>query len=238
MRLSRKAGGFPLQFDPGLVVRTVFVFGGTIMARVRVRLPKRQRVRLNKKTVDVWSPEWSLELRGWSFRYIKKTLWQYEFINEPEDLMQDAYLVFDRVRSSYPWVTSPAQFMALYKTSLRNYLFDKKREFGRKVNLIDESLGADDITTIDPASTLDMVDTLYFLESDISCPEELKLFFKFIRDDRNLETWRAPQRAKRGEARLTFDQRLSKLLGVKEFPFKQALRDLLSCAAEPSDQLK
>lgn len=200
-----------------------------LCTRKRVRLLSRNRVKLNKKTVDVWSPKWDYPLEGWTYKFIQENKWRLEHTNDVEDLMQDAYLIFERVRETYPFVTQPQHFMSLYKTSFRNYVHDKSRELTRKKALIDEDVHPDlpyikEQFDLALPSVFDML----LMENSSACPEELKLFFKFIREDKNLELWREPQRETRGEPRLTFDQRISRLLGIDDFPFRQALINLFS----------
>ena len=187
----------------------------------------KHRVRLSNR-VQIWKPRWEPEIRGWSFNYIQKNKWRYEHTNDIEDLMQDAYLMFLRVSDSYPRVVDAPHFMALFKTSLRNMLADKAREYERKLHLIDEGV------VFDPLSQEELTTTgLTFSEGPLAAlinagPPELKMFFKFIQDDGHLEELRKPQRASRGEPRMNFDQRLSKLLGIGTFPFRDTLRQMLT----------
>src|SRR5580698_10125815 len=74
-----------------------------------------------------WQPEWNESFRGWAANFIRKNRWKLEQVYEFEDLLQDAYLTFRRVRASYPRVTEPKHFMALFKTAMNNEFIDRAR---------------------------------------------------------------------------------------------------------------
>lgn len=189
-------------------------------AKNRVRLPKR---------IEVWKPKWDPEIKGWTIKYVVKNKWRYEYVNDIEDLMQDAYLVYIKVCDSYPRVVDAPHFMALYKTSLRNMLHDKSREYGRKLSIIDEQLSPDDSECSDSICA-GHTTTNYGTVGAIlaSGPPELRLFLQFIQNDKNLEELRKPQRTKRGEPRKNFDQRIASMLGIQCFPFKETMKQLLT----------
>lgn len=188
----------------------------------------RTRIRLTRRRVSPWRPKWEPEIRGWAFNYIRQNKWRYEHIHDIEDLMQDAHLVFLKVAEAYPRVVEPRHFMSLYKTSLRNALADKAREYHRKLDLIDEGVA------FDPLSPEGFTETGYEVpEGPLAAmishgPPELKMFLDLLQDDNRLAELRKPQREKRGEPRLNFDQRISKLLGIDCFPFRESLRQLLT----------
>lgn len=188
----------------------------------------RARVRLSKRHVRIWKPRWDPEIKGWSFNYIRKNKWRYEHTNDYEDLMQDAYLVFLKVCEAYPRVIDPPHFMSLYKTSLRNALSDKAREYERKLGLIDEGVSFDPLDPSSQKSAGEVYGEGPLLALLNSGPPELKLLVNLLKDDTSLEELRKPQRAAKGEPRLNFDQRVSKFLGIDSFPFRQTLKQLLS----------
>lgn len=188
----------------------------------------RTRVRLPKKTVDVWKPTWSPEIRGWARNYIVQNRWRCEQVHGIDDLMQDAYVVFLKVCDAYPRVVEPQHFMSLFKTSLRNMLFDKAREYERKLHLVDESCSPDDEDfNIDrvPEKVLNEGMLNALLENG---PPELRLLYRSMQDDTFLARLREPQREKRGQPRLNIDQRLSSLLGIGRYHFRDALKQLLT----------
>lgn len=194
-------------------------------------MSKRERVRLPRR-VAVWKPKWEPEVKGWAFKYIRDNKWRYETINDIDDLMQDAYLVFLKVADAYPRVVEAPHFMALYKTSLSNYLTDKAREYGRKLDLIAEEHVFDDPAS--PTKEDLSLNTAHnegpFYALIASGPPELQMLLAFMQDEGNLAELQKPQRKRRGQAypRLNFDQRVSKLLGIENFPFKETFKQLLS----------
>lgn len=186
-------------------------------SKTRVRLPKR---------VDVWKPRWEPEIKNWSKAYIAKNKWRCESINGVDDLLQDAYVVFLKVSEAYPRCVEPARFMALYKTSFRNMIFDKSRELERRFYVIDDFEEVNPIKedrVVDPMSDMGSVAALIS-----QGPPEIRMFMSFIMQDDNLVKLREPQRLHRGEPRMNFDQRVAHLLGIQKFPFRDTLRQLLS----------
>lgn len=99
-------------------------------------MSKRERPKLN------WLPEWDRTVSGWAANFIKKNIWRCDRIDSFEDLMQDAYLVFEKVRRAYPKVTEPKHFMSLFQTSLRNSIHDRSRYMKRK-KLVHEDTALD-----------------------------------------------------------------------------------------------
>jgi DNA-directed RNA polymerase specialized sigma24 family protein len=188
---------------------------------------KRQRVRLPQR-VRPWTPSWEPEIKGWAYNHIAKNKWRLEYINDFEDLLQDAYLVFLKVCDTYPRVVEPAHFMALYKTSLRNFLHDKSREYTRKRDLIDEEFNEEVVGDTKPDIALGTThNDGPFLAMIGAASPELKMLLSFIEDDNNLARLREPQRQQRGQPRMTLNQRLSSLLGIEYFPFKETLKQLV-----------
>lgn len=194
-------------------------------------MAKKVRVRLPRKTVEVWKPEWEPKVRGWALKYIRENKWRFEHLHDVDDLMQDAYLVFLKVCDSYPRVVDPPHFMSLYKRSLSNFLTDRSREYARKQNIIDESVYIPATEELPPAADKSLIP--FYDSGPLEAllrngPEELRLLIDFIKDDANLVKLRQPQREARGQPRMNIDQRLSSLLGVSSFPFRKVLRQLLT----------
>lgn len=188
----------------------------------------RKRVRLSRKVVSIWKPEWEPKVKGWARKYIYTNKWRYESLHSVDDLMQDAYLVFLKVSDAYPRVVQPAHFMSLYKTSLTNALTDKAREYSRKLDLIDETVVVDDDSNPDlnQCKMISYNDGQFYALIN-NGPPELKMLLDFIKVDENLVKMRTPQREARGQPRMSFDQRMSNLLGIKTFPFRTTLKQLL-----------
>lgn len=82
-----------------------------------------------RKRADLgFTPQWDGPIKTWARGFIKNNKWRCDRIYEVEDLMQDAYLVFCKVVDYYPSVREPANFMALYKTSLQNEFHNYARQ--------------------------------------------------------------------------------------------------------------
>jgi hypothetical protein len=73
----------------------------------------------------VFTPTWSIEFERYAVRYCQKQRWRCDPIHDISDLVQDAYLLFVKLRDYYPRVVDPPHFMALFKAALRNSLHDK-----------------------------------------------------------------------------------------------------------------
>jgi cation transport regulator ChaB len=90
----------------------------------------RQRLRERERISFV--PVWGKEYEGYAANFYRQNMWRCDPINEMKDLIQDAYLVFDKVKVSYPRVIDPKHFMALFKTALTNNMHDKASYKRRK----------------------------------------------------------------------------------------------------------
>lgn len=78
-------------------------------------------------TATVVQPTWGRSFcAGWAANFARKNLWRCEAVHDFDDLMQEAYLVFDRLRSRYPNAQA-AQFTALFQQSFRNRVYDLAR---------------------------------------------------------------------------------------------------------------
>lgn len=76
-------------------------------------------------------PEFKGPIEGWVVNYLKGNAWRVARTMEFDDCMQEAHLVFLRVARTYPDVTDPPHFMALFKTSWERRFVDLVREDAR-----------------------------------------------------------------------------------------------------------
>lgn len=90
----------------------------------------------------LWSPTWNSVIIGWTKQFIRRNLWRVDPLHDFDDLMQDAYLVFLRVKAAYPRVTEPQHFMSLYKVAMLNELTNKTRVKQRTPEMV----GFDDVS--------------------------------------------------------------------------------------------
>lgn len=74
-------------------------------------------------------PEWEGPIEGWTVNFLAKHHWKVARTMPREDAMQEAVVVFLRLRRKYCMrdvdpVTDPPHFMALYKTSWQRHFID------------------------------------------------------------------------------------------------------------------
>ncbi len=94
------------------------------MSRVRVRV--------------AYTPQWP-DVQAWAIKINHQNKWRCDRIFEPEDLLNEAYLVFARVAARYPRVIEQRHFFSLFKTALRNHLHDQARYVKRKRLAIEDT---------------------------------------------------------------------------------------------------
>ncbi len=90
-----------------------------------------------KRERIIWWPEWSEEYQKWSASFISKNQWRCEQINDFDDLMQEAYLVFVYVANSYPRVVNDRHFFALFKRAMINKMHDRACRKKRRKDTIE-----------------------------------------------------------------------------------------------------
>jgi hypothetical protein len=79
----------------------------------------------------VYAPVWEGPVRLTAAKFIRKNKWRVDAIHEAEDLLQDAWLLFNKLQSRYS-VNSARQFMALFKRALANRFNDHSMYMRRK----------------------------------------------------------------------------------------------------------
>jgi DNA-directed RNA polymerase specialized sigma24 family protein len=85
-----------------------------------------------------YKPQWDGKVKEWARKYLYKHRWRCDSINEIEDLMQDAFLLYLKVVDYYPAVRRDCHFITLYQTTLRNYVTECSRQMRvRKGVLVD-----------------------------------------------------------------------------------------------------
>ncbi len=187
--------------------------------RNRVRLHNRKPKRVRVK--DLWEPQWDSVVKGWTRKFILQNRWRTETINDIDDLMQDAYIVFMKVRDTYPMVVEAPLFMRLYQTALWRKFMDKGRKL--KNDILVARYMSQEISTHMPEMKSYNEGPLKVLLMD--GPPEIKMLLDFLNNDDNLKLLCEPQRKRRGYTpRQNIDQRLSYLLGIPSFPFRDTLR--------------
>lgn len=80
--------------------------------------------------IAYYRPRWKGEVEGYLVNFVSRNIWKVARTLEPEDVMQEGYLVFAKVRDRYcgPGSDRPisqgAHFMALFKTSWQRRFTD------------------------------------------------------------------------------------------------------------------
>lgn len=142
-----------------------------------------------------WVPSWDETFRGYAINFIKKNSWRCEHIHDFDDLLQDAYLTFRRVKAAYPEITEPKHFMALYKAALNNEIIDRAR-FKRNKSQSEVVLD-DDLLQFISDSVGSYSNEGYLRALLDEMPPETKLFLKAMNDDKTLKLIRKKHRRSR-----------------------------------------
>lgn len=79
-------------------------------------------------------------VRGWIVITARKNFWRVSSYYELDDLVQDGFLHFCRLRRRYPKVRDRAQMMALFKRTYLNHINDLSNRKTRSVERIASSL--------------------------------------------------------------------------------------------------
>lgn len=170
------------------------------MARVRINLPKQ--------------PEWDNIWQGWTTKFISKNKWKCDDTYDFEDHMQDAYMVFLRVKSAYPAITEVRHLMSLYQTALRNEFIDKaqqkRQKYKMEVSL--ESVVGEDLRLIDTLGESNNEGYLRVLISEL--PTELQALLSTFTDDEKLALLRKKGTQSRLAKRAGFPKRRTNLNGA------------------------
>lgn len=90
------------------------------------RLQKRERERI------VWKPVWGKEHSNWASSFNHENKWRCDSMLGHDDLMQESWIIFDKLTFTYPRVIEPKHFFALFKRSMVNKMHDRSCAKRRK----------------------------------------------------------------------------------------------------------
>lgn len=76
-------------------------------------------------------------IEGYVVNHLKKNYWRVARLHERDDVMQEAFLVFLRVKVKYPELETPQHFMALFKTAWGNHFTDMANDDTQSRVLVD-----------------------------------------------------------------------------------------------------
>lgn len=145
-----------------------------------------------KRAVSNWQPTWSLQIENWTAKQIHKNLWRYDCLNEFQDLMQEARLLFFVLSKKYPIVNEASHFFALYRTSLTNMFTDKARVMQKSV--IDKNANAEEIAEEFNLEGIPNYGLVNLLVDEL--PDELKIVLRALTSGRvRLKVDRPPARS-------------------------------------------
>lgn len=143
-------------------------------------------------------------VRKWIARTARENFWRVQSFYEIDDLIQDGYICYMKVRSRYPQAKKPAHIMRLLQVTFKNHIQDlaRRRTIERRVM---ETEAVRYSNFIDPESH-----ALFQ-----SAPDYVKEFFRFVLSDasKKLRTPYGPNY--RGRGRETTHERLCRFLALK-----------------------
>ncbi len=129
-------------------------------------------------------PEFDGAISGWAVNHIKRNYWRVASRYEFQDLIQEAWIIFDRTRDHYPHVNNPAQFFSLFRTTFINHIHDlainSMTERDLVVDVSDEDLSFEDILSniVGDSPNAGFANVLFS-----QAPQELKLLLHSMLDD-------------------------------------------------------
>jgi hypothetical protein len=179
----------------------------------------------------VWTPVWPGPCRTWAAKFISQNKWRCDGIHGSDDLLQDAYLTFNRIAERYPRVVERAHFMAQFKTAMHNEMHDRARYTQRK-RAIHDSTPAD-ASDLNDQRIGETTNAGYLRALIEEAPEELQLALTLI--EQNPTLLRSPPHRRR-QPRNNLNMKLRHLLGFdkmrldvhRTYDFVGALKALLT----------
>ena len=193
--------------------------------RVRLcKVDKREHLRKSDKKPKLWKPNWKPEIAGWTVTFIKENNWRCsDIVNSFEDLLQEAYIVFLRIKTTYPLVNTPKQFMALYKKSFTNYVIDLSRYKQRKEAVHVTDLPCDAIE-LGSGRIGEIENSGYVMSLLERSSEELKTLLLVYNDEAKLVKLREKYLRTSRKPRPNLNRRLCSLAGIE--PKKDYIKEL------------
>ena len=166
-----------------------------------------------------WSPQWEGPVRGWALKHIRNHQWRCDRMHGQDDLLQEAHLIFMKLCHRYPRA-SPAQFMALFKTSLTNYINDRSSSLQRKQAVMVEL--NEDVSSLFAESIGETTNSGYLAVLLSEAPDELHMALTLMAENPQL------LRTENKSAPESLNAKLRRILGLgANFDFKAALMSLV-----------
>ena len=166
----------------------------------------RQRERI------VWSPVWTDEYTKWSRSFVKSNRWRCDPMYDTDDLVQEAYFVFDYVAATYPRIIDPGHFMALFKRAMINKMHDRSCRYNRRKGTVEAPISVDIYETFS-GRIGEVTNSGYVAALYAEAPEELKLVMNILAEG----SFDPPTKKNRETpVSQTITTRLCRALGVPE----------------------
>lgn len=177
----------------------------------------------------VWSPTWDLKIQQWTRGFINSHKWRAEAIHGEDDLLQDCWLIFHKIKTNYPRIIKPADFLKVYKQSVRNAMHDHSRKVQFKRNCLAEVYDQEASSPLVERIVGEVTNNGLLVAAINECPELKQALELYAEDPERLhvEDWRySTVVVRRRENR---NAKLKRLLDLDhDFDFTGRLKDLLT----------
>lgn len=170
--------------------------------------------------ISIWEPTWEGSVEQWTRGYTRSHKWRCDIIHDVDDLTQDGYILFDKLKKRYPRIVDPAVFMGLYKTCFVNFINDKSCRMRNKKRLyVDQPQDVSELWTNNVGET---TNSGYLSALLAEAPEELRLALMLVGENPNILPATGASSGKK------LNMKLRRILGLADtFDFKTAIYDLL-----------
>lgn len=177
-----------------------------------------------RKTTVASIPAWDPDIKKWTAAFSHRNFWKCkDYSLSREDLVQEGWLVYNRVLAKYSHITNPGHFFSLYRTSFEREFFDFMEKGDQLRSIVD--------TTVDlylGEQFSDCGENAAFARLLAEGPEELRLVLSMFNDPILLAELRKPYREKRGQVRESLNQRMCRLLDIARVDLLGPVREALN----------
>ncbi len=161
-------------------------------------------------------------MEGWTRQFIGKNLWRTKSQHDFEDLMNEAWIVFDKVSKKYADCTEK-HLMALYKRALSNRIHDLAYEATRR-EFVDVNWSQDEEASLDNFEAPKQTTNSELLQKVAEAGEIVSKVFTAAHNGK------LKPKPLRGGVRETFNERFDRVLDLptgtnSAHQFRQFLRE-------------
>lgn len=72
----------------------------------------------------IYAPEYKGAIEGYVINFLKSNFWRVSTHMEYEDILQESYVIFLKLKNKYDEIDTPQHFMSLFKTAWFNHFTD------------------------------------------------------------------------------------------------------------------